>query len=297
MNNFPKDGQKLYDLIKSKIDIEKTTDVEINEDNDTYVQDIYSEWRNIGKTLSYNDIKFLSQILASTVGRTINEKTPYLDCEIPTDGARINITIPPLTKNPTLSLRFHHIAFRNLETLVEKQMLTKEEALELSYFVKTKKNIIVAGGTNSGKSTLLNALCNCIPEKERIIIIEDTREIYLDNIKNTTYLTAPNEEASVKCVEISLRKNPDRIIYGEVRGAEALSLIEAWNTGHQGGIATIHTNSAEAVFTRLRDLCGHKSAMDQSASIKEAVDIIVYIGFENGRRKVLQILDTKKSSK
>ena len=280
---------KLYNTLKTKINEAETTDVEITSKNQCFIQDIKGSWTEIPSPLKPYEIEMLGNLLATNNKKIFNNQHPCLDTQIIYDGARINITIPPLSQAPTLSLRFHHIYFHNIKSLIENKMLSLSQAETLIMAVKDKKNIIISGETNSGKSTLLNALCNEIPKDERIIIIEDTRELEVENLKQVEYLTTGSYASSSFCVETCLRKNPDRIIYGEVRGEEALSLIEAWNTAHRGGLCTIHANNANAVLTRLISLCGHKSVMDQTNQIKEAIDVIVQIEIKNGQRSISEI--------
>lgn len=283
----------LYNKLKSQIEEAKTTDVEINEDGKCFVEDLKGEKREIKCPLSGNEILLLGGYLASNNDKKLNSENPIFDTQVLYDDARLNITIPMVTTAPTLSLRFHHLVYRDLEKLVENEMLTKQQAKKLRDYVLDKRNIIISGETGSGKSTLLNALANEIPNTERVIVIEDTRELLIDKVKNIVYLTTSATTDSIKCVQACLRKNPDRIIYGEVRGGEALSLIESWNTAHRGGLATIHANSANAVFIRMKTLCGYNSLMDQSEMIREALDVVVQLGFANGKRKVVEIKVSK----
>lgn len=287
----------LYGKLTGGLDKGSITDLEINEDGRCFIQNAMGERKEIEAPLSFTEISLLGGLLASCDGKLLNAGNPIFDTQVLYDDARLNITVPNVTANPTLSLRFHHIVFRSLDRLVEAGMLSGACADTLRGFVRSKRNIIISGETGSGKSTLLNALANEIGADERVIVIEDTRELLIENVRNVVYMTTTKGADSVACVQACLRKNPDRIIYGEVRGGEALSLIEAWNTAHRGGLATIHANSAEAVRTRLKSLCGRASAMDQSDMIAEAVETVVQIGIRNGKRTIVEISDKGASTK
>lgn len=287
-------SNKIYSKIKQHL-TETDIDLEINEDGITWIQSTDGAWRNIGQIAKPNEIKTLGAILATNNEVKLNFEHPILDAYVPYDGARIHIEIPPVSSAPTLSLRIHREKFRDLDMLQNAKMFTKTQRAFLVSAVKNKRNIIISGETGSGKTTLLNALANEISPEERILTIEDTKELNIRLPNKTSKFTV--NISGEQIIKSALRANPTRIIYGEVRDGAALDLIKAWNSAHKGGLATIHANSCDAVRTRLISLCGEVSQMNQEIAIDEALDIIVQIEIRDGIRKIIEIKDVKKNIK
>ncbi len=295
-------SSEIYKKIIGLMD-ETDTDLHIHENGEVYKKDIAGNRIYVGKGLvTPEEIMALGALLATRNETVLNMKNPMLDAYIPYDGARIHIDIPPITPHPVLDLRITHKTYRNLDALEKMGMFTKEERKILEDAVKNKKNIIISGETGSGKTTLLQALINAVDPTEHILVIEDTREIhraspYEDRELETTYMTTSQWAEAQKCVSASLRKDPDRIIYGEVRDKTALDLIESWNTGHPG-MGTVHANSCEAVITRFTSLCGQASQSSQEAAIREALDVIIQIEVKmhDGKlkRRIAEIRQYKK---
>lgn len=197
------------------------------------------------------------QRIVSRVGRRIDEVNPMVDARLP-DGSRINAIIPPLALNgPTLSIRRFGTAPLEIDDLIEKQSVTPEIVDFLAAVVDSRISMLISGGTGSGKTTLLNALSNFIPREERLITIEDSAELLLQH-KHVVRLETKTENtegvgeiSQRQLVKNSLRMRPDRIIIGEVRGAEALDMLQAMNTGHEGSMTTIHANDTRDALARL----------------------------------------------
>lgn len=209
--------------------------------------------------------------------------------------------IPPSVDAPILALRFHKKVFRDINELAKNGMCTEEEKNKLISYVKQKKNIIINGETGSGKTTLLSALLNEVPPSERIVCIEDTKEITTRHPNIThSYTYDKNIFSDVEALRSALRENPNRIVYGEVRdGAATLEFIKALNTGHKGGMCTIHANVhkndyVKGVITRLKSLCGEVSSSPQDEAIDEALEVIVGIEVISGKRKITYIKDLKE---
>lgn len=288
----------IYNEIKKFVS-DKDTDLMINEDGKVWVQNENGviEERGVFNT---SKIKVFGGLLASHYDLLLNGTHPFLDCQLPYDFSRVHIQIPPSTLSPTLSIRFHKVSFRDLNALREGGMITKEQQDKLIRFVKEKKNIIINGETGSGKTTLLSALINEIDKSERVVCIEDTREITttLPNITHS-FTFDKNVFSDVDAVRGALRQNPHRIIYGEVRdGRATLELIKAWNTGHKGGLCTIHANthkgdSVGGVRTRLISLCNEVSSSPQIEAINEVLEVVVQLEMKNGERKVVNITNVK----
>lgn len=244
----------------------------------------------------------VAQRIASSVGRSVDESNPMLDARL-SDGSRVNVIIPPLSlKGPCLSIRKFSHAVRGFSHLVGEGSMSLEMARALEIAGRCRLNIIVSGGTGSGKTTLLNALSRMIDPGERIITIEDAAELRLQQEHVISLETRPaNIEGrghidQCALVRNALRMRPDRIIIGEVRGAEAFDMMQAMNTGHDGSMSTVHSNSARDAFGRIRNMVLMANAnipvRTITAQIAGAVDLVVHTErMRDGVRRVSEILD------
>ena len=242
------------------------------------------------------------QRIAAQVGRRIDESSPMLDARL-RDGSRVNAIIPPLSlTGPTLSIRRFGTIALDTKTLVDAGSLTEDMAKFLQACVRAKLNVVVSGGTGSGKTTLLNVLSRWIPNDERVITIEDAAELQLQQDHVVRLETRPtNVEGKGEVTQRSLLKNclrmrPDRIIIGEVRGGEALDMLQAMNTGHEGSMATVHANSPRDAFMRLENMVSMAGLNFPVTAIRQqmssAIDILIHLGrLTGGRRKVLCIAE------
>jgi len=244
-------------------------------------------------------LKIINKIVAN-VGRRIDEANPMVDARLP-DGSRVNAIIPPLALDgPMLSIRRFAVQRPTLEELVEKGSLTSDIGVVLKAMVKAKLNVLISGGTGAGKTTLLNILSGFIPEKERVITIEDSAELQLQQDHVARLETRPpnvegkGEITQRDLVRNSLRMRPDRIVVGEVRGAEVIDMFQAMNTGHEGSMTTVHANTARDALLRLEtmmQLSGFKiteKAMRQM--ISSSLDIIVQLArHSDGVRRLISL--------
>lgn len=294
-------AESLYKELKS-LAKESDTDLMINEDGKVYIQNKNGEMVLIKEDFDNNKILPFAALLASHYDLTINGKHPLLDVSIPFDGSRVHIQIPPSTDRPILSLRFHKKAFRDINELTKSGMCTEKQRDVLISYVKMKKNIIINGETGSGKTTLLSALLNEVPSTERIVCIEDTKEITTIHPNIThSYTYDKTIFSDIDAVRSALRENPNRIVYGEVRdGGATLEFLKALNTGHKGGMCTIHANVhkndyIKGVRTRLKSLCGEVSSSPQDETIDEALEVIIGIEVINGKRQITYIKDLKET--
>jgi len=246
-------------------------------------------------------LRIIEKVVAQ-VGRRVDESTPLVDARLP-DGSRVNAAIPPVAVDgPLLSIRrFGKHALRP-EDLVRGQALTEYMRLMLEYCVKARLNILISGGTGSGKTTLLNALSSYIPEDERIVTIEDAAELRLQQTHVARMETRPPNIEGTGAIRIrelvinALRMRPDRIIVGEVRGEEALDMLQAMNTGHDGSLTTVHSNSPRDAVGRLEVMVGMSNANMGVRSIRQqvasAVDLFVQVSrFSDGSRKVTHVTE------
>ena len=235
--------------------------------------------------------------IVSRVGRRVDESSPLVDARLP-DGSRVNAAIPPVAVDgPLLSIRrFGRDPLRG-QDLVANLTLTPGILLLLEACVKARLNILISGGTGAGKTTLLNALSAFIPEDERIVTIEDAAELKLDQIHVARMETRPPNIEGIGAIRIrqlvinALRMRPDRIIVGEVRGEEALDMLQAMNTGHDGSLTTIHANSPRDAVSRLEVMVGMANSNMGVRSIRQqvssAIDVFVQIArFSDGSRRI-----------
>jgi pilus assembly protein CpaF len=240
--------------------------------------------------------------ILSRLGRRVDESNPMADGRLP-DGSRVNVIVPPLAiKGPTMSIRRFMRSILDVNELVMNGALIEEAAEFLKLAVEGQLNIIVSGGTGSGKTTMLNCLSQHIAENERVITIEDTAELQLNqlhvvSLEARTANTEGRGSVSIRdLVRNSLRMRPDRVIIGEVRGAEALDMLQAMNTGHDGSLATLHSNSPRDTLARMETMMlmaeldlPQKVLREQIAS---AVNLIVHVNrYPDGSRKVANITE------
>ena len=242
--------------------------------------------------------------IAQSVGRRIDDKNPRLDARLP-NGYRIHAVVPPCARNgTTVAIRKFFKTQISFKQLIEKGSISRDGAQFLDICMKLGKNILVSGGTGSGKTTLLSVLCERIPKGQRIIVIEDSSELQI-NYEHVVFFETQMADAMGKgavsmtdLLKSSLRLRPDRIIVGEVRGFEALDLIQAMNTGHKGCLGTIHANSPAAAMVRLEALAqGAESKMSEKAlsqQVASSLDMVVQISrYPDGSRRINSIAEVR----
>ena len=228
------------------------------------------------------------RLLAAEAHVTVTEDQPYLSATLPGSGARVQAMIPPIVAAPTLAIRKRPSIIFTLDDYVRDGIATLVHAAQMRAAIIARRNIVVAGGTGSGKTTLLNALlAEAAFADSRVIILEDTAELQCagpDVVQLLTKRAAPSVTMR-ELVQMTLRLRPDRIVVGEVRDAAALEVLKAWNTGHPGGLLTIHANSAADALLRLEDLCIEAGLAAPQRLIASAVDAVVFMArTPNGRR-------------
>lgn len=250
-----------------------------------------------------NDRKLedIIQRIVGSVGREVNQAQPIQDARLE-DGSRVNVVLPPISLiGPVITIRKFSKTPMTMEQLLKYGSLNKKVAEVLRILVEAKYNIFICGGTGSGKTTFLNALSNFIPSSERIITIEDSAELQIVNIDNLVSLEARNKntagegEISIRnLIKASLRMRPERIIVGEVRGEEALDMLQAMNTGHDGSLSTGHANSSRDMMSRLETMVLQGASGLPLAAVRQqiasALDIVIHLSrLRDHSRKVMEI--------
>jgi pilus assembly protein CpaF len=251
----------------------------------------------------FNDDRHLMNIIdriVSQVGRRIDESSPMVDARLK-DGSRVNAIIPPLALNgPTLSIRRFNVDLLTVENLIEFGSLTESFSRVLEAIVKSRLNVLISGGTGSGKTTLLNVLSGFIPVDERVVTIEDSAELQLRQPHVVRLESRPaniegkGEVTTRDLVRNSLRMRPERIVIGEVRGAEALDMLQAMNTGHDGSLTTVHANSPRDALGRIETMVSMSGVAFPVATLRaqmaSAIDVVIQIErSEDGRRRLVSM--------
>jgi type IV secretion system protein TrbB len=229
------------------------------------------------------------QLVADHVGLEVHDKSPRISAELPETGERFEGLISPIVAAPTFAIRKPAVAVFTLDQYVEANIITPQQAAFLREAIAARRNILVAGGTSTGKTTLVNALLAEVAKSgDRVLLIEDTRELQCQ-AENLVSLRTKDGVASLSdLVRSSLRLRPDRILIGEVRGGEALDLVKAWATGHPGGIGTIHANTALGALRRLEQLVQEVVVTVPRALIAETVNLIAVL---TGRGRARRLSD------
>jgi len=272
----------------------RTVEIMLNADGRLWQERLGEPMRCFG-TMRADQAQSIIRNLAGMHGRELTRRNPTLECEFPLDGSRFAGQIPPVVPEAVFAIRKKAISVFTLEDYVQSGIMTASQGLRIREAVGARSNILVSGGTGSGKTTLVNAILNHIIQLEplaRVVIIEDTGEIQCAADNYIQYHTSV-EVGMTQLLRTTLRMRPDRIIVGEVRGPEALDLLMAWNTGHEGGVATLHANDARAGLSRLAMLISMHpdSPKPIEPLIGEAVQLIVHIARTPEGRRVEQILE------
>lgn len=289
----------LEDLIKDP----NITEIMVNNKDQVYIEKVGKIELTSKKFTSNEQVKIVIERILAPLGRRIDESSPYVDARLP-DGSRVNAIIPPLSlTGPTLTIRKFAKQRLGMKDLLERfNSIGSEMAQFLEAAVKSRKNILVSGGTGSGKTTFLNILSSCIGEEERIVTIEDSAELKLNQDHWLRLESRPPNiegrgEITIRDLfRNSLRMRPDRIIVGECRGKEVLDMLQAMNTGHDGSMSTIHANSTHDVLIRLDSMILMSGVELPIRAIREmiasAVDLIVHTArLSDGSRKVMQVTE------
>lgn len=292
-----------FGLLDSIISDDSITEVMINGPEKIFIEKKGRLTRLDKKFESQRKLEDVIQRIVGLAGREVNQANPICDTRLP-DGSRVNVVLPPIALcGPTITIRKFSKEPMTINKLIEYGSITQEIADKLELLVKAKYNIFISGGTGSGKTTFLNALSNFIPKDERIITIEDSAELQIAEIDNLVSLETRNANASGAgqvtirdLIKSSLRMRPERIIVGECRGGEALDMLQAMNTGHDGSLSTGHANSTEDMLSRLETMVLQGADGLPIEAIKQqiasAVDIIIHLSrLRDKSRKTMAITE------
>jgi len=290
------------DILQPLVDDQSITEIMING-----IEEIFIERQGAVKRLDYSfdnleQLENVIQMIVGKVNRVVNESSPICDARLE-DGSRINVVLPPVAlKGPTLTIRKFPEKPLTMKDLIDFKSIEAEAAGFIEVLVKAKYNLFICGGTGSGKTTFLNVLSNAIPSDERLITIEDSAELQINKVMNLVSLETRNANVEGRgaitirdLIKSSLRMRPDRIVVGEVRGEEALDMLQAMNTGHDGSLSTGHANSTKDMLSRLETMVLTGSAMPLDAirqQIGSAIDVMIHLGrLRDKTRKVLEIVE------
>jgi len=291
-----------YDILQELIDDREITEIMINGYNNIFIEKEGILIKSDFHFSSPEKLQDVIQQIVSNVNRRVNEASPIADARL-YDGSRVNIVLNPVALNgPAVTIRKFPESPMTIQNLIDFHSITTEAADYLKQLVLSGYNIFVCGGTGSGKTTFLNALSNFIPVTERVITIEDSAELQIFNIPNLVRLEArqantegKNEITIRDLIRSALRMRPDRLLVGEVRGAEALDMLTAFNTGHDGSMSTGHGNSPRDMLRRMETMVLMGVDMPVSAikgQIASALDIMIYLGrLRDHSRRVLEITE------
>lgn len=287
-------GQKITEALYDK----EVVEIMLNPDGQLWIEK-RGEMIPAGTMSAVNALALMGTI-ASALGVVVNRDHPVLEGELPLDGSRFQGLVPPIVQAPTFAIRKKAGIIFSLEDYQTSHALNECQAQFLADSVKNHKNILIAGGTGSGKTTFTNALILKMVElcpDERLVIIEDTSEIQC-SATNTVMLRSSLNVDMLMLLKSTLRLRPDRILVGEVRGKEALALLKAWNTGHAGGIATVHANDSLAALYRVEQLVMESGISDVNVIkqlVANAIDVVVFIIKTSRGRKITEILQVEKT--
>lgn len=292
-----------FGLLDAIIDDDTITEVMINGPDNIFIEK-NGRLQKLDKQFeSQRRLEDIIQRIVGMAGREVNQASPICDTRLP-DGSRVNVVLPPIALcGPTITIRKFSKEPMTVEKLIRYGSLTQDIADKLEMLVRAKYNIFICGGTGSGKTTFLNALSNYIPKDERVITIEDSAELQITGVENLVSMETRNANASGAgeitirdLIKSSLRMRPERIVVGEVRGGEALDMLQAMNTGHDGSLSTGHANSTQDMLSRLETMVLQGAAGLPLEAIRQqiasAVDIIVHLSrLRDKSRKTMEITE------
>lgn len=277
--------------IAAALEDPEVVEVLLNPDGSLWFDRLGSGRAPSGLKLTPHDAERIIRLVAAHVRIEVHPGAPIVSAELPATGERFEGVLPPITRAPVFAIRKRAIGVISLAQYVIDGILSEDQALSLRQAVRERRNIVIAGGTSSGKTTLANALLQEMAATgDRVILLEDTVELQCMADDHVPLRTKPGVASMRELVRSTLRLRPDRIVVGEVRGSEAIDLMKAWATGHPGGVATLHAGSAHGALMRLEQLIQEVVVRVPRALIAEAVDVVVFICGRGRARRVDEIV-------
>ena len=262
-------------------------EVMVNPDGRLWIERAAVGRQDSGERIGSAEAERIIRLVAAHVRREVHAHAPIVSAELPDTGERFEGIMPPVAPAPCFAVRKPADVLYRLQDYVAARIMSAPQATSLALAVRERQNILVVGGTSSGKTTLVNALLAEVADlDERVLILEDTRELKCAAADCVALRTKPGVATLADLVRSTLRLRPDRIIVGEVRGPEALDMLKAWNTGHPGGITTVHANSGEAGLYRLEQLVQEAVVTVPRDLIVQAIDLVVFIDGRGVNRRI-----------
>lgn len=287
--------------IRHLLEAPTVSEIMVNPDSSVWIEEEGTMQHLSGLRFEEGALLTSLEVIANHLGKKLDADSPIMNVRLP-DGSRLAAMIPPIVHpQPLLTIRKFTSRKFGMEDLIERKMLTVEQASHLMAAVINGDNILIAGGTGSGKTTLLNVLASFIPDQERILVLEDTAELHIHKphvISVEAQLdTHKNQIQFGDLLKAALRHRPDRIIVGEIRGPEARVFLDALNTGHRGSLSTIHANGAEDALRRLSQLAlrssGNLHFEDTKEECRRSINVVVHVEKQSGLRRVSEVLSVK----
>jgi type IV secretion system protein VirB11 len=272
----------------------KVIEIMLNPDGKLWIDVLGEGMHDTGEVISASKAENMLSTIASMIDVTLSLENPVLQGELPLDGSRVQGIMRPVVAAPSFAIRKRASLVYTLDDYVNAGILDIAHATALQKAVQARENILIVGSTGSGKTTLANALLaemsRVAGTEQRVVIIEDTVELQC-TAPNVVSMRTSDYVDMTHCLKVTMRMRPDRIVVGEVRDHAALALLKAWNTGHPGGLSTVHANGAAAGLLRLEQLIAEsKNVQPQPVLIAEAVDVVVFITRTNTSRRVTEVV-------
>ena len=265
-------------------------EVMLNPDGRLWIDRLSEGLADTGERLSAADGERIIRLVAHHVGAEVHAGAPRVSAELPETGERFEGLLPPVVTAPAFAIRKPAVAVFTLDDYVAAGIMTAVQAAVLRAAVASRRNILIAGGTSTGKTTLTNALLAEVARTaDRVVLIEDTRELQCTAANLVALRTKPGVASMAELVRSTLRLRPDRIVIGEVRGPEALDLLKAWGTGHPGGIATVHAGSAMGALHRLEQLIQEAVMTVPRALIAETINLVAVLAGRGADRRLSEL--------
>jgi type IV secretion system protein VirB11 len=269
----------------------EVVEVILNSDGNLWIEKLGKKMETVGR-MEPAQGKLVISLIASSLETVVTAANPIVEGELPLDGSRFEGALPPVCAAPSFAIRKKAIRVFGLESYVRNGIMPASLLPVLEAALRDRENILVAGGTGSGKTTFVNALIRSLSEicpDDRLVILEDTRELQSLS-RNTQFYRTSDDVDMTRLLRMTMRIRPDRILIGEVRDGAALALLKAWNTGHPGGIATVHANGAEEGLFRLEELIAEATQAPKQQLIASAVHKIIFIERAPGGRRIAEVL-------